>query len=101
MSTVSKRTDFTLKWSHKEKDLDRGNLPHEISKVTRCDVALACSVKSLESRVWFESLGLAKVLPAELNALLALTGVGEKLGLFLLSQDRHVCSFHHFDSFSN
>ena len=71
-------------------------LPHEIGEVSGRDVALAGSVKSLEGCVGLKGLRLAKILATELDALLALTRVGEQLGKLFLGANRHVLWLHHF-----
>ena len=70
-------------------------LPHEVCEVAGRNIALSRSVKPLESCIRLERLTLAKVLAAELNLLLVLANVGEKLGQLLLSAYRHILAYHH------
>ena len=70
-------------------------LPHEVSEVTWRNVALARSVKPLESRIRLKRLAFAKVLTTKLDFLLVLANVGQKLGQLLLSAYRHILALHH------
>ena len=54
------------------------NLPHEVCQVSRRNVALASSVKSLKCCIWFKSLSLAEILSAKLDSLFTFSGVSEE-----------------------
>ena len=51
------------------------DLPHEVTQVSRCDIALSRSVEALEGSIRLEGLGLAEILSAELYSLLGLTSM--------------------------
>ena len=79
------------------KNINNGHLPHEIGKVPGGDVAFAGSVESLEGGVGFEGLGLAQVLSAKFDSLLALPRVRQNFSQLFLSRYRHFLSLHHLE----